>query len=106
MTYLIEPPAHHWYCPNCDLTDVTHEVRPHSRMHPCRGTYGLSIAFIPVGTKAKIEVTETGDYVNNSNNSIPRLDDTGRPVAAAITTRDDGQDAVVYAPTIALRAGV
>lgn len=103
MTIPILQPTHRWWCPYCPQTDITHEARPHSRMHVCPGRRGLSIAFIAVGTKAKVEIREPEDYVGNS---IPRLDEAGRPVMSAVTTRDDGEDTVVYAPTIAIRAGV
>lgn len=84
----------HWECPNCDLTDVTREARPHSRMHDCRGLKGLSAPMVPAGTKCKVAVTEREDYVGKE---AVRLDGEGRPIQNVLTTRDDGQDCTVFA---------
>jgi hypothetical protein len=58
--------------------------------------------FILEGTKAKVEVKEPEDYVGRN---IPQTDADGRPVAAVVTTRDDGQDTLVLAPTLVIKAG-
>jgi hypothetical protein len=100
---LLELPVHRWYCPNCDQTDVTRELRPHSRMHTCPGLRGLTAPFIAEGTRAKVERRDPEDYVGTT---LPHLDDDGRPASAVVTTRDDGQDTAVLAPTISIRAGV
>jgi predicted RNA-binding Zn-ribbon protein involved in translation (DUF1610 family) len=90
-------PTHHWYCPNCGTTDVTREIRPHSRFHTCPKLRGLTAPMLPAGTKAKVELVERGDYVGTEQ---VRLDpERGRPVQSIVTTRDNGQDAVVFAPT-------
>jgi hypothetical protein len=96
MTVLLEPAVHEWYCPQCGATDQTREVRPHSRFHPCPKLRGLTFPMLPAGTKAKVEAREREDYVGND---IPQTDENGRPVMSVITTRDDGQDAVIFAPT-------
>jgi hypothetical protein len=85
-----------WSCPNCDATDVTREPRPHSRMHACRGLRGLTAPMVPAGTSAKVEAVERGDYVGRD---LVQTDGNGRPVMAVLTTKDDGQDCMVLAPT-------
>lgn len=90
-----------WWCPNCPATDETREARPHSRFHTCPGLRGLSAPMIEVGTKAKVEVREREDYVGNE---VVRLDpEKCRPVMSIVTTRDNGQDAVVFAPTATMK---
>lgn len=86
---------HRWECPNCTATDVTHEPRPHSRFHSCRGLKGLTAPFVPAGTRAKVEAQEREDYVGRE---LVSTDGEGRPVMSVITTRDTGQDCTVYAP--------
>lgn len=85
-----------WECPNCDHTDVTRESQPHTRFHPCPGLAGLTAPMVPAGTRCKVEAVERGDYIGAED---VRYDDDGRPIMSAITTRDDGTDVVVYAPT-------
>lgn len=92
-------PAHHWYCPNCRKEDVTHEPRPHSRFHACPRIGGLTMPMVPAGTRAKVELHERQDYVGKE---LVRLHE-GRPVMSAVTTRDDGQDVAVFAPTATAR---
>lgn len=95
MTVQLIAAEHRWACPNCTATDVTHEPRPHTRFHSCRGLRGLTAPLIPAGTKAKVEAVERGDYVRGE---LVQTDANGRPVMAVVTTRDDGQDCAVYAP--------
>ena len=92
---MIEP-IQHWYCPNCGLEDQTHEARPHARFHICPQLRYLSAPMLPKGTAAKVRVVEREDYVGRE---LVQTDDIGRPVMSIITTRDDGQDALVFAPT-------
>lgn len=91
---------HRWTCPNCTLEEVTHEAQPHSRMHPCRGLRGLTAPMVPAGTSAKVEAHEREDYVAGE---LVTVDGHGRPIMSVITTRDDGQDCTVYAPTATAR---
>ena len=91
---------HRWTCPNCTHTDITHEPEPHSRMHPCRGLKGLTAPMVPAGTAAKVQAVERGDYVGSE---LVQTDGDGRPVMAVVTTRDDGQDCTVYAPSATAR---
>lgn len=88
-----------WDCPNCDLTDVTHETAPHSRFHACPGLAGLTAPMVPAGTSCKVEAVERGDYVRGE---LVQTDGNGRPVMSVVTTRDDGTDVAVYAPTAQL----
>jgi hypothetical protein len=85
-----------WECLSCDFTDVTHEAQPHSRMHPCRGLRGLTTPMVPAGTKGKNVAHERGDYIGKD---LVQLDGEGRPVMSIVTTRDEGEDATVFAPT-------
>jgi hypothetical protein len=96
MTVPLLSAEHRWACPNCDATHVTREPRPHTPFHPCRGLNGLSAPFIVAGTKAKVEAVERGDWIRNED---VQTDGEGRPVMSVVTTRDDGQDCTVYAPT-------
>jgi hypothetical protein len=89
-------PEHHWVCPNCDQVHVTHEREPHTPFHPCRGLRGLTAPFVPEGTKCKVESKEREDYVGKE---LVQTDGEGRPVMSVVTTRDEGQDCAVMAPT-------
>lgn len=88
-------PIQRWYCPNCHATDVTHETKPHTRFHTCPKMAYLSAPMVAEGVKAKVERRDREDYVGNDT---VQTDGEGRPVMSVVTTRDEGQDAVVYAP--------
>lgn len=92
-----------WECPNCTQTDVTHDPRPHTRFHACRGLRGLTAPFVPAGTAAKVEAKDREDYVGGD---VVQTDGEGRPVMSVVTTRDEGRDVAVLAPcaTGSLRA--
>lgn len=87
---------HRWECPNCDATDVTKTPGVHSRFHSCRGLRGLTAPMVPAGTRAKVEAVERGDWVGGE---LVQTDCHGRPVMSVVTTRDDGTDCTVFAPT-------
>ena len=89
-------PERRWDCPKCDQAHVTHDNGPGQPFHNCRGLYGLSVPFVPAGTRAKLEAVERDDYVGQE---LVQVDGRGRPVMAAVITREDGQDRTVYAPT-------
>ena len=89
-----------WSCPNCPQEHVTHEPKPHTPFHACRGLKGLTTPFVPAGTKAKVEAVERGDYVGSEQ---VQTDGDGRPVMSVVTTRDEGQDCTVFAPTATAR---
>ena len=57
---------------------------------------------VPDGTKCKVEAIERGDYIDKE---IVRVDGNGRPIMSIITSRDNGQDCTVYAPTATAREG-
>lgn len=84
-----------WECPNCTLTQVTHEPKPHTRFHACRGLRGLTAPMVPAGTRCKVEARDREDYVGKEH---VQTDGEGRPVMSVVTTRDDGQDCAVLAP--------
>ena len=94
MTIPILKPRHHWTCPNCLHEEVTHEARPHSRMHPCRGLSGLIAPMVLKGVRAGIRVHEREDYIGND---LAQLHE-GRPIMSVVAERDDGEDTVVFAP--------
>lgn len=87
---------HRWECPNCDLQQITHEAEPHTRFHSCPGLRGLTAPMVPAGTRCKVEAVDREDYVGRE---LVQTDVDGRPVMSVQTTRDDGTDLAVYAPT-------
>lgn len=96
---MIMKSVHRWYCPACRKEDMTYEPQPQatlSRFHPCPRMGGLTVPMLPAGTKAKIEAHEREDYIGTDR---VQLDANGRPVMSVVTTRDNGQDTTVYAPT-------
>lgn len=93
-------PERRWVCPHCTHTDVTHEARPHTRMHPCKGMRLMTMPMVEEGVRCKVELVEREDYVGGE---IVRTDAEGRPWMNTTVTRDDGNDVFVYAPTA--RAG-
>lgn len=99
VTVFERPPAQ-WECPNCDARALTPWNAP-NRFHPCPGLAGLDAPMVPAGTRCKVEAVEREDYVGGED---VRLDGDGRPVMSVVTTRDDGQDCAVYAPTVHVRS--
>ena len=85
-----------WFCPNCKKEDITREARPHTRFHACPKLRGLTAPMLPAGTRAKVELVEREDYVGDEKVQVDP--EWGRPVMAVRTTRDNGQDTVVFAP--------
>lgn len=94
-------PVRHHYCPNCGATDATREAQPHTRFHSCSRLGGMSMPMVPQGVRAKVEAVVREDYVGAED---VQYDGDGRPIMAALTTRDDGTDVAVYAPTAHARA--
>lgn len=84
-----------WVCPHCPATDVTYVAQPHTQFHTCRSN-GLTMPFVPDGLRCKVEVNERDDYVGGE---LVTCDGNGRPVMNVVTTREDGTDLAVYAPT-------
>jgi len=91
-----------WECPNCSLTQKTNEPKPHTRFHSCPGLRGLTAPMLPVGVRAKVELREREDYVGGEQVFLDPQQK--RPVMSVVTTRDDGQDVVVFAPTAIARS--
>lgn len=89
-----------WVCPNCDTTSVTTETRPHSQMHNCVGLHGIIAPLVRSGVKCKVEAHQREDYIGGE---LVRTDDRGRPIMSVTTTRDDGEDVMVFAPTASAR---
>lgn len=85
-----------WECPNCNLQSVTHETRPHSEFHHCRGLAGMWSPMVPAGTRCKTVAVEREDYIGREN---VQTDGDGRPIMAVIVTRTEGEDRTVYAPS-------
>lgn len=83
-----------WECPNCESAARTGDGK--TPMHPCRGLAGLMTPLVPKGTDCKVEAVDRGDYVGQE---LVQTDGNGRPVMSVVTTRNDGQDCTVYAPT-------
>lgn len=101
MTVALLHPVTRWYCPNCGREDVTREARPHSRMHVCPRLRHLTAPMLRVGTAAKVELLERQDYIGTEQVQLDP--ERGRPVQSIVTTRDHGQDTVVFAPTATAR---
>ncbi|MGA1346256.1 MAG: hypothetical protein ACO35E_09850 [Ilumatobacteraceae bacterium] len=85
-----------WACPLCTTEAVTVRAEPHTQMHRCSGLKGLLAPMVEAGTSCKVEAHEREDYVGTE---LVQTDGEGRPIMAVVTTRDDGQDCTVFAPT-------
>lgn len=88
--------AHQWRCPECSREHVTRETLPHTPMHQCPRLRGAWAPFVPAGTKAKLTVNTWEDYVGGE---LVQTDGEGRPIMSITTTRDEGQDCHIFAPT-------
>lgn len=93
---ILTPPRLRWECPNCDVQHLAPPGETRIPYHPCRGLVGLSAPFVPAGTKAKVVAVERGDWIRGD---LVQTNGEGRPVMAIQTTRDDGIDCAVLAPT-------
>jgi hypothetical protein len=86
-----------WACPNCAHTETTRGLAPNAqRYHTCGGLHGLNAPLVRAGVKAKVEALERPSYVGGEL-VTPAGD--GRVYYAIQTTRDEGTDMVVLAPT-------
>jgi len=83
-----------WSCPECNESAVTTDAK--IPMHTCRGMVGLMVPLVPDGVRAKHSRVDRGDYVGRD---VVAVDGEGRPVMSVVTTRDDGEDCTIYAPT-------
>lgn len=93
MTVYVTP-SRHWVCPHCTAESVTHEARPHSRFHACRGLFGITAPMVEEGVKVDVRTVEREDYIGSERVT---LDAAGRPIMAVVSEREDGQDAAVFA---------
>lgn len=88
-----------WSCPNCIVKAFLPPPKPgQTHLHTCPGLHGLTAPLLPPGVRAKVEIREREDYVGQET---VRLHE-GRPVMSVVTTRDDGQDVIVFAPTASI----
>jgi len=87
-----------WSCPNCPTEARLAYPKPgQSHLHTCMGLRGLMAPLLPFGTNAKVEAIEREDYVGTEQVQLdPQYQ---RPVMSVVTTRDDGRDTIVFAPT-------
>lgn len=94
-----------WFCPNCKLEDATQEERPHTRFHTCPALGMISAPMFPKGTRVKVTAREREDYIGDETRQIVHRDANGRPIMSVVTEREDGQDVMVFAPTVVARIG-
>ena len=76
-----------WYCPNCLVESVSRQANVHTRFHRC-----------------KVEAIERQDYVGQEKVQLDPKHK--RPVMSVVTTRDNGQDCMVFAPVASVAIGV
>lgn len=108
MAIPILQPATYWECPSCGLQDVTHNPKPHTRMHSCDLFAGFSMPMVKVDnnhgldrSKVRHRMIERGDWVGQE---VGVATHEGRAIMAVHTERPDGShDTVVYAPTAVSR---
>lgn len=88
-----------WVCADeCGSHATTYDdALPH---HACNARGGLMVPLIVEGSKVKMTAVEREDYVGSE---LVQTNDEGRPVMATVTTRDDGEDCTIYAPTASVQ---
>ncbi len=102
---IFRPLVRDWYCPACGQTARLPMTKPkQTHMHTCPKLRYLSAPMLPSTTAAKVEIVERGDYVGKE--TVQLDPDRGRPVQSIVTTRDNGQDAIIFAPVAAARARI
>jgi hypothetical protein len=100
---LVRPPYEDWYCPNCGVSERTKALPANtSRFHTCPGLHMLTAPLIRANVYAKVEAEERADYLGRE---VQATGDDGKPYMAVRTTRDDGDDLLVNAPTARGRLG-
>jgi hypothetical protein len=98
---LLRQPFEDWYCPNCGLEERIPKLPQDSaRFHICPRLHGLTAPLLRANVYAKVEAEERADYLNGETQATG---DNGRPYMAVRTTRDDGDDLLVNAPTARAR---
>lgn len=89
--------AQTWVCPNgCGQSYTSDRILP-NRFHVCPKLRMMTAPLVPEGISAKVELHEREDYVGRERVQVDP--EQGRPVMSVVTTRDDGQDVMVFAPT-------
>lgn len=90
-----------WRCPNCPRTETTRGLPANAqRYHVCPGLHGLNAPLLRAGVKAKVEAFARPSYVGRE---LVTPAEDGRIYYGIQTTRDDGTDMVVLAPTAVAR---
>lgn len=107
MTTTAAASAHHagvrityaWYCPECRLEAVVETWQP-NRFHTCPKLRNLTAPMLRKGVAGKLTLHEREDYVGKEHVQLDP--ERGRPIMSIVTTRDNGQDTAVFAPTAAI----
>lgn len=98
MTVPLLAKVEDWRCPNCPHTERTRGLPANAqRFHICPGLKGLNAPLVRAGVNAKVEAIERPSYVGRE--LVQLAPEDGRPYMGIQTTRDDGTDMVVLAPT-------
>lgn len=98
---LLIPPFEDWWCPNCGINERIAGLPPNAgRYHTCPRLHMLTAPLIRAGVYAKVEAEERADYLGRE---IQETGDDGKPYMAVRTTRNDGDDLMVNAPTAQAR---
>lgn len=84
-----------WECPSCGKEKQV-SGRYGLVVHKCPKMNGMTTPYVRKGVKAKHELVLREDYVGDE---MVQTDDQHRPVMSIVTTRDNGQDVRVFAPT-------
>lgn len=85
-----------WTCPNCKAEHRSDRILP-NRFHVCPRLRFMTAPMVLAGTSAKVELREREDYTNGDRVYLDPAQN--RPVMSIVTTRETGQDVVVFAPT-------
>jgi len=97
--------APEWWCPNCGTSARLPFPKPRqTHMHVCPKLRFLSAPLLPRGMAAKVEIVERGDYVGGE--TVQLDPERGRPVQSIVTTRDKGQDTIIFAPVATATARI
>lgn len=103
MSVLLNVPVQVLVCPNCDTREAAPMQPPDDastayagQFHQCPGSAGMLAPLVPEGLSCKTEAEEREDYIGAEK---VQLDANGRPIMAMVTTRDDGDDRIVFPGT-------
>lgn len=83
-------------CPECPSRVNVPPGNSKPVLHKCSGHGGMLLPMVPDGTRAKITLVEREDYIGKDDVQMHE----GRPIMAAVVTRDEGEDRLVFAPTV------